>query len=376
MPARVWTTAILAVCLTAFESLAAAGEDAGRATPLQKEIGALLVQLETVATRDGKATSRGPTRLEGIAWESPDGLAFGTSGLGAYLDRQVGAVFSRTHDIDSRDGVLGTRGGLGKLISGAFRPVAGGIRLTLRLIDELSDQKISEVSKVFGLDLFPAAALEDMEPPDSGNLLSLGNLVEQALGRSESAFDLRIRTDRGKHAAYVEGEVLSVFVEAERDCHVRLYHVSWKNRRMTLIHPNQFDRDDTVRAGVVRRIPSDPETAVFEVAPPYGVDAIVAVASETPFADEEEIASRWESGEDPPEDSSSEGSEGDDLEYEDGYLVENNVDERSVEMVLERGLVVRPGRQRHDGIDTAFLAGDSKAVARASCYFATVKKLF
>ena len=367
---------LAAALLVALPPNAGAGTDKSGSAKLQKEIDALVVQLESIASRGEKAARSGPTRLDGIAWESPEGLTVGTSGLGDYLNRQVGEAYSQRYSVASRTGGVGSRGSWGKLLSGAFRRVAGGIRLTLQLIDGMSDKKLSEVSKVLGFDLFPPELLQSIEPPDSESLLSLGRLVEESIG-SESAFGLRVWTDRGKNAAYAEGEALSVFLEAERDCHVRLYHVSLKDRRLTLIHPNQHARDDFVSGGAVVRIPSDPNAVVFEVAKPYGVDAIVAVASEAPFADEEQVSSEWDSAEGPMP-NSNEG-DADDLQYEDGYVFEDSLESDGIKGVLDRGLLVRPGNERND--ETGATEGsnavvESEGIARASCYFATVKKLF
>lgn len=359
---------LFAILLVVCPPLPTAHGKTAKSGPLQREIDALVQQLDSVADRGGNERS-GPTRVEGIAWESSDGQAFGTSALGAYLDQRVGESYSRRHPVTPLEDAVGQRGLFGTLLGGAFRPLSDGIRLTLKLIDSASGQTLSEASKVLATDLFPAKVLQGIQPPDPDNLRSLGSLVEQTIGEAGSAFGLRVSTDRGKHAAYAEGEPVSVFVESERDCYVRLYHISWKEKRMTLIFPNRYARDDFVEGGVIRRIPSDPRAFAFEAAPPYGVDAIVAVASEAPFPDDAQVASGWDR-----ENGAEEGDTG--LEDEGGYLVGRGIDAGRLEDVLRRGLVIRPGQDVAPSRENALTSEGSGGLARASCYFATVKNLF
>jgi len=364
-----WTY-VATLLLSASVTTAAPSGTSGEA--LRSEITSLVRDLDAVSAR-GTERNEGPVRFEGIAWESPEGTIGGTSLLGAYLASEIAGAESRTHRIVSGPESVGERGLVGSLLGGSFARLKDGIRVTLRLFDEASGLKVSEVSRVLGFDLFPASALDGIEPPDAGNLRALAGLVEQYVGKNKSAFGLRVSTDRGKHAAYQEGESLAVYVEAEKDCHVRLYHVSWRDRTLTLIHPNRFSRDDEVRGGTVHRIPADTGEFMFEVSKPYGVDAILAVASETPFADDAEIASGW--------DGSSSGRAGratpsltgeQAVQYESGYVVETRIDESRLKGVLDRGLVIRPstaGRQAPSSAD------GGEGVARAVCYFTTVPDL-
>jgi hypothetical protein len=80
---------------------------------------------------------------------------------------------------------------------------------------------------------------------------------------------------------YFDGETMTISLYVSRDCWFKIYHIDVDNQ-MRLIHPNQFDRNNTLKADTLRVIP---ENAVFQLGAPYGEETILAVFSGLPFED-------------------------------------------------------------------------------------------
>jgi uncharacterized protein DUF4384 len=215
------------------------------------------------------------------------------------------------------------------------------VRLTLSVLDAQTGAVVAESHRILK-SIQGASELAALEgavlPPGAGNARDLAAVVRDAIGTTRSDFELQVTTARGGNPAYFEGESLTVQVAAERDCYLRLYHLSWATRTMTLIFPNRRERDAFVAAGAVRNVPEVSKGAVFEIAKPYGVDAIVAIASSTPFGDEPQIARQLERA----------GS-GD-------YVFESQVTDERARGVMAKGLVL------HDaGVESAPPSGEAGA---------------
>jgi hypothetical protein len=67
---------------------------------------------------------------------------------------------------------------------------------------------------------------------------------------------------------------------AGQDCYFKVYHID-VNGQMRLIYPNQYNRDNRLRANIVRTIPEAP--VYYPLGAPYGVETILAAASAEPF---------------------------------------------------------------------------------------------
>ena len=326
-------------------------------------------------------------RLEGIGWESPQGDVVGNSPVGVLLNNRLEAALSTRSTVLSPEDADGAKGIFGTIVRGAFKIIETGVRVSLRLVDRNSGSALSEVTRELGFDFFPGLARSDMLPPAAGEAEALGMLVNKALEGDESDFELRVSTDRGDFGTYAIGQKLYILVESDQDCHVRVYHLAWEERQMTLIFPNKSDQNDVLRAGEVRRIPGESSTYAFEVTIPYGVDAIIAVGSLGPFGDEAALAAKW-SGDSSLDDSYDEGYD-ENVEMEGDYLVESEVDEERVEEVVAKGLMLKHQQTSQDDVyesDESYTESDSSSYetgvpsgqegkARATCYFVTVKAL-
>ena len=123
-----------------------------------------------------------------------------------------------------------------------------------------------------------------------------------------------------------------------------------------------------------------PAEAVFEVVPPYGVDAIILVASVSPFTDGAILASQWEE-----EEGDGDPSDSEDFTVAGDYLVQTDIDTTRLEGVVAKGLLVRPMDPERDsspdGSGVSQIIGSLSAVAdvkttRATCYFTTLPRLY
>jgi hypothetical protein len=288
----------------------------------------------------------------------------------------------------------GSKGIFGSIVRGGYKLVRSGVSLTLVLLDRNSGNLLSAVTRVIEREVFPGMTEADIVPPDADDAGALAAMVRNVLGELSSGFDLRVSTDKGGFGAYKVGDDLSIFLESEKDCHVRVYHFSWDDRQLTLIFPNRVEQDGSLKAGEVRRIPGESEEYALEVTEPYGVDVIVAVASLEPFEDEETLLSRWLGG------SKSAGrGPGQEEQVGGDYFVESGVDAERFGEVMAKGLIVREGAGSQQGDTSGFVqlggsaGSESDSLrpsrlqsfmsslelsgrARATCYFVTIRKLF
>ena len=83
---------------------------------------------------------------------------------------------------------------------------------------------------------------------------------------------------------YYEGDLMTVMVEAGRDCYLRIYVTNAEGATVQ-VFPNKWQPDNFVSAGQPTRIPG--RDAPFELAmtPPFGRETICIVASTTQFSD-------------------------------------------------------------------------------------------
>ncbi|MEK7475568.1 MAG: DUF4384 domain-containing protein [Candidatus Coatesbacteria bacterium] len=98
----------------------------------------------------------------------------------------------------------------------------------------------------------------------------------------ETTSDLKVElwTDRGEAATYQGGEEIVVHVRANRDCTLRLVYVDAEGKLNT-IFPNDWSSPGAgrIRAGVIYTIPSSTDDFKFTVTPPFGNEAIKALAT-------------------------------------------------------------------------------------------------
>jgi hypothetical protein len=278
---------VVLVVVPAISRAASPGDAPSSNRVLEREVDGLVRQLlASPGAKPGHTMPADALRYEGMAWESgPDGPV-GTSGLGVRLDGAVKGALASRGIAPATGPSVGSKGIGGTLLRGSFHVLKSGVGLTLSLVNSQTGQVLSEARRMLSPGALTSLPVEQYLPPGAGNARQLVQLVRESFAGGSSAFGLRISTDKGEQAAYYEGEALHVSVQADRDCYLRLYHISGSERALTLVFPNRNDRNSFVPAGSVKLIPSAGAGTTFEVSKPYGVDALIAVASAEPFDDD------------------------------------------------------------------------------------------
>lgn len=360
----------------------ATGSQAGysaAAAELDSIVQTLLTRAAESAGNSGQPSG---IRFVGVAWDAGDGTTAGTSELGLRIDDAVeGALVAQGAAAEP-----GSKGVGGRVLRGAFRVMRTGVKLTLSVVDSQSGGILAEVQSLLKPSSLAGIAADALLPPDHTNARMLAQLLQDTLGEAPAAFGIRVTTDRGENAAYFEGDRLHAFVEVDRDCYLRLYHISWGERALTLIFPNRSELNSFLPAGSRRQIPDDLNGAVFEVAKPYGVDAIVAVASTQPFADDVQVTAHLNGGPSvvPSVGSAPAGSGAPGGPVAAGaYLTQPDVSESQARGVFARGLIVRHQDPAPAGVvppdpspwSPSGAPPEQPALARAVCYFTTLPRI-
>ncbi|MCP5087646.1 MAG: DUF4384 domain-containing protein, partial [Rhodobacteraceae bacterium] len=94
-------------------------------------------------------------------------------------------------------------------------------------------------------------------------------------------FPLSISTNQPE---YREKDLMTVTVEAARNCYVRLYLINAR-QAITQLFPNAYQQDNFIRAGQPVQIPGTGARFYLEMTPPFGTETLKAVASTVQFED-------------------------------------------------------------------------------------------
>jgi hypothetical protein len=81
-------------------------------------------------------------------------------------------------------------------------------------------------------------------------------------------------------ATYIEGEQMTVYLLASKDCYVKVYHVDAEGA-MKLLFPNRYNKDNFLKANTEYVVPKKPVSIVVEK--PLGMESIWVQASGKPF---------------------------------------------------------------------------------------------
>lgn len=101
--------------------------------------------------------------------------------------------------------------------------------------------------------------------------------VQQLANRQD--FSVQLWTDR---TTYRVGEPIHFYFRAERDCYINLVDINSEGE-ISLLFPNRFDSNNSVRGGKTYCIPGNNYGFALEAMPPTGTDRIYAIASTRPL---------------------------------------------------------------------------------------------
>jgi hypothetical protein len=95
--------------------------------------------------------------------------------------------------------------------------------------------------------------------------------------KQDSSFKIALWTDR-KDKTYEMGEDIYLFFAANKNCHVKLIHIS-SDGEETVLLPNKYQKDNMAQGGYVYQIPSKSANYTFKAIEPLGEGIIKAVAT-------------------------------------------------------------------------------------------------
>jgi len=158
------------------------------------------------------------------------------------------------------------------------------VRINLSLSDLATGNLIAEIRYVVPSTWVPTSVEISPSAKTVQNATALSQLAMPAGGIAANAsFALSIAADRGKGAAYRDGEELTLFVTSSKDAYLKLYHID-VNGVAQLIWPNRFGGSGRILAGQAMKFPGPDDGFKYLLGKPYGTEYIKAVASTVPFA--------------------------------------------------------------------------------------------
>jgi hypothetical protein len=199
------------------------------------------------------------------------------------------------------------------LITGSFTLIGNAVEVTLELRSETTGRAIGSQSftvpvsllEEMGINILPenlaspeavkereeilAPPAPESSPPAAPVIPEAAPVLPPAApvapaapaapGTQTPAFTLEVWPNSDT-AAYFDGDEMKINLLAGQDCYFKVYHID-VNGQMQLIYPNQYNRDNRLRANTPRTIPESP--VYYPLSAPYGVETILAVASAEPF---------------------------------------------------------------------------------------------
>ncbi len=127
----------------------------------------------------------------------------------------------------------------------------------------------------------PALVSAPSLPPLTGTLQQVATLIDKSFPNSAD-IQLQVWANKGIKSTYTEGEKLLVHVRAELNVYLQVDYYQADGQVVHLL-PNALDQNQ-VQAGQVFTLGTPENTFQFEITPPFGVEMLTVVASQTPFA--------------------------------------------------------------------------------------------
>jgi len=152
----------------------------------------------------------------------------------------------------------------------------------------------AETGRIAATDLIlPKIALPDRMEFVPGNLNAAIQTYADFGGKAKLSqskdFKIRVWVDKGNGGVYTIGEKLLIFFKANHDCFLKLYHTDSAGNILQLF-PNQYSRDNFIKAGRVYIIPDESYDFDFVVKLPLGSEIIKAIASLQPFSTKDDFS--------------------------------------------------------------------------------------
>lgn len=135
------------------------------------------------------------------------------------------------------------------------------------------------MKKILALSILGAAL---STPASAAPTLSAQSIIVNPL---PSTVSVRVWTDRDSSGAatpdYAPGEKIRLYTSVSQDAYVYLFNVD-PNGQVDLILPNRYQGGaNFLKAGAVKVFPAAGDAFTFDIAAPYGVNKVLALASKT-----------------------------------------------------------------------------------------------
>ncbi len=111
----------------------------------------------------------------------------------------------------------------------------------------------------------------------------------QDVQNPQAEFNVEVWVDR-EDRSYKVGDKVVFFFKANKDCRLTLFNVATSGE-VLIIFPNEYQKDNLVKAGTVYQIPPEGAKFLFRVKGPAGEDVIKAIATleDVPLLNEENV---------------------------------------------------------------------------------------
>jgi hypothetical protein len=166
------------------------------------------------------------------------------------------------------------------VITGVFLREGAIVRVTLRLITEPGGEVLD--TRDFSISAAELERLGIALLPENTTLEEIKKREEllKPSASTPQVFTLRAWPNSDTRT-YLDGDELKISIVADEDCFFKVYHIDL-NGDMQLIHPNDRNTDNRLRAYVTRTIPES-GAITYVLQAPFGQDTIKVVASRQQF---------------------------------------------------------------------------------------------
>lgn len=165
------------------------------------------------------------------------------------------------------------------IMYGKYSIEGTSIRIRISLTDLATGGLISETHYAIPEEALP----KKISVVPSTAAVQTASSLNSLISEQAKDFVLSLSTDRGKGAAYKDGEKLVLLVSSSRDAYLKIYHVD-ANGVAQRIWPNRFGGSGRIRAGQAMTFPGPSDGFEYILGRPYGTEYIKAIASILPFS--------------------------------------------------------------------------------------------
>lgn len=164
----------------------------------------------------------------------------------------------------------------GRIETGGATQIEGNIEGQASDIYELAHQLATRFHYSITGEWLPAVAIRERPGMALGPIRDLLALATPP--DSQASIRLDVKLDKGAGATYFVGETMTISLRVDRPCYVYLFNVD-TSRQVTMLYPNRFHPEETVKPDQWIRVPGDREGWELGIEGEVGEEEIVAIAS-------------------------------------------------------------------------------------------------